>query len=64
MLYEGILRFVCTSAILLVVGGVEGQGVEPRIVGGYNVTSMNGFKHQVSIRLASGDRTFGAGKYR
>lgn len=35
---------------------------EPRIVNGYNVTSINGFKHQVSLREASRDRSrFGNG---
>lgn len=40
---------------------VRSQSVGPRIVGGYNVTSMNGFKHQVSLRSISADRTFGGG---
>jgi hypothetical protein len=40
---------------------VECQDATPRIVGGFNVTSMQGFRHQVSIRQVSYDRTFGNG---
>jgi secreted trypsin-like serine protease len=40
--------------------GVECQ-ISPRIVGGFNVTSMEGFKHQVSIRSISRDGTYGNG---
>ena len=37
------------------------QEIQSRIVGGFNVTSLEGFMHQVSIRLVSSDRTFGNG---
>ena len=41
---------------------VSAQQPEPRIVGGYNVTSINGFRHQVSIRLIANERDgFGRG---
>jgi trypsin len=36
--------------------------IEPKIVGGFNVTSLDGFEHQVSIRYASNERyKFGSG---
>lgn len=50
-----------TFVIFLSSQAVKCQEVSPRIVGGVNVTSMEGFKHQVSIRLASADRSFGYG---
>lgn len=37
------------------------QGVEPKIVGGFDVTGVNGFKHQVSIRIIMADTFFGNG---
>lgn len=47
------------SVILFINKFVDGQ--EPKIVNGYNVTSMVGYNHQVSIRLIADDRTFGNG---
>lgn len=38
------------------------ENYSPKIVGGFNVTSFNGFKHQVSIRDASHESSqFGTG---
>lgn len=56
-----VKTFVVVSLILLSFQVVQGQELQSRIVGGFNVTSLDGFKHQVSIRLASADRTFGNG---
>lgn len=47
------------SAILFINNYVDGQ--EPKIVNGYNVTSMEGYNHQVSIRLIANDQIFGNG---
>jgi secreted trypsin-like serine protease len=40
---------------------VKVQEVKPRIVGGFNVTSMEAFNHQVSIREFFVDRIYGYG---
>jgi secreted trypsin-like serine protease len=53
--------FFVASMILVNLLAVECQEATPRIVGGFNVTSMQGFRHQVSIRQVSYDRTFGNG---
>jgi Trypsin len=56
-----LAKLLFTSAILLSHQGVKCQEVEPRIVGGFNVSSINGFRHQVSIRKVSSERIFGNG---
>jgi secreted trypsin-like serine protease len=45
-----LILLLFTSASLLTVN-CQDTRTEPRIVGGFNVTSMDGFKHQVSIRI-------------
>lgn len=48
--------------VLSVVFQLGAAQIEPKIVGGVNVTSMNGFQHQVSLRAKSTDlRQFGSG---
>lgn len=39
-----------TSVLFSIFCLAQNQAIVPRIVNGFNVTSMNGFKHQVSIR--------------
>lgn len=63
MFRGSVFKFLFTSAMVLAaVRKAECQKVEPKIVNGFNATSMDGFKHQVSIREASLERVrFGAG---
>jgi secreted trypsin-like serine protease len=53
--------FYTASVVLMSLLAVKCQEATPRIVGGFNVTSMKGYEHQVSLRFASYDRTFGNG---
>lgn len=54
---------VCTVFCLLLIlkQEVGCQGWEPKIVNGNQVSSIIGFEHQVSLRLASLETRFGAG---
>lgn len=55
-------KFIFLSVFSFILKQATSQEVEPRIVGGYNVTSMSGFKHQASIRTIQEDRVrFGNG---
>lgn len=54
---EGAIgKYFLTSVVLSAVLSLGSAQIEPKIVGGKNVTSINGFKHQVSIRSKSHDR--------
>lgn len=57
--HRSVSSFLYISVILFITNYVDGQ--EPKIVNGYNVTSMVGYNHQVSIRLIANDRVFGDG---
>ena len=59
-------KFCCKSLIifLLIFCGnlISGQNLTPKIIGGFNVSAIDGFKHQVSLRDASHEKSmFGSG---
>lgn len=51
------VKVLFSSALLTLFCGVQNQVIEPKIVNGFNVTAMDGYKHQVSIRTVSDDRS-------
>lgn len=56
------LLLVVLTLLLTVRQGVECQGWEPKIVNGNQVSSIRGYEHQVSLRLASFENNqFGSG---
>lgn len=60
---EGALgKYFFASVVFAAVFRLSGAQIEPKIVGGVNVTSMSGFRHQVSLRAKAVDqRRFGDG---
>lgn len=62
MLRENFIVKILFSSLLVSFFGLShNQAVEPRIVNGFNVTSMNGFKHLVSIRSVAYETRYGNG---
>jgi hypothetical protein len=58
--------FCCKSLIIFLVifceNSISGQNLTPKIIGGFNVSVIDGFKHQVSLRDESHERAlFGSG---
>lgn len=60
---EGVIgKYFIASVVLSVLLHRGAAQIEPKIVGGVNVTSINGFRHQVSVRAKSIDRqSYGKG---
>lgn len=59
------LKFIASNLIVILVifaDNQKAQRISPKIIGGYNVSTIDGFKHQVSIRDASHEKSlFGSG---